>query len=79
MVVYETDGCPETVALGNGLLIPQGDLSALERAVRDITGSGLRADPQKMARFDKEDVYQAYIRLYETVLSARQGEQVNAT
>ena len=79
VVVYETDGCPETVAPGNGLLIPQGDLSALERAVRDITGSGLCADPQKMARFDKEDVYQAYIRLYETVLSARQGEQVNAT
>lgn len=79
VVVYETDGCPETVAPGNGQLTPQGDLSALERAVRDITGSGLRADQLKMARFDKEVVYQAYIRSYETVLSARNGGRVNAT
>lgn len=79
VVVYETDGCPETVAPGNGQLTPQGDLSALERAVRDITDSGLRADQLKMARFDKEVVYQAYIRSYETVLSARNGGRVNAT
>ena len=79
VVVYETDGCPETVAPGNGQVPPQGNLSALERAVRDITDSGLRADQLKMARFDKEVVYQAYIRSYETVLSARNGGRVNAT
>ena len=70
MVVYETDGCPETVAPGNGRLVLQGDMQALENAVRDITDSGLRADPQKMARFDKNTVYQDYIGLYESVLSA---------
>ena len=45
-------------------------MQALENAVRDITDSGLRADPQKMARFDKNTVYQDYIGLYESVLSA---------
>ena len=70
VVVYETDGCPETVAPGNGRLVLQGDMRALENAVRDITDSGLRADPQKVARFDKNTVYQDYIGLYESVLSA---------
>ena len=77
VVVYETDGCPETVAPGNGRLIPQGDMQALENAVRDITDSGLRADPQKMARFDKNTVYQDYIGLYESVLSALKKGRVS--
>ena len=69
VVVYETDGCPETVAPGNGRLIPQGDMQALENAVRDVADSNWRADPKKMVRFDKDTVYQGYVKLYENVLS----------
>lgn len=69
VVVYETDGCPETVAPGNGRLVPQGDIQALENAVRDVADSNWRADPKKMARFDKDTVYQGYVELYENVLS----------
>lgn len=69
VVVYETDGCPETVAPGNGRLIPQGDMQALENAVRDVADSNWRADPKKMVRFDKDTVYQDYVELYENVLS----------
>jgi putative colanic acid biosynthesis glycosyltransferase len=69
VVVYETDGCPETVAPGNGRLVPQGDMQALENAVRDVADSNWRADPKKMARFDKDTVYQGYVELYENVLS----------
>ena len=69
VVVYETDGCPETVAPGNGRLVPQGDMQALENAVRDVADSNWRADPKKMAGFDKDTVYQGYVELYENVLS----------
>lgn len=69
VVVYETDGCPETVAPGNGRMVPQGDMQALENAVRDVADSNWRADPKKMARFDKDTVYQGYVELYENVLS----------
>lgn len=70
VVVYRTDGCPETVAPGNGRLVPQGDMQALEDAVRDITNGSCRVDPQRAAQFDKDAVYQDYLELYENVLSA---------
>ena len=70
VVVYDTDGCPETVESGNGRLVPQGDVQALENAVRTVASCGRRADPQKMARFDRDKAYQGYLTLYETVLSA---------
>lgn len=70
VVVYRTDGCPETVAPGNGRLVPQGDMQALEDAVRDITNGSCRVDPQRVAQFEKDAVYQDYLELYENVLSA---------
>ena len=70
VVVYRTDGCPETVASGNGCLVPQGDMQALEYAVRDITDGSCRADPQRVAQFEKDAVYRDYLELYENVLSA---------
>ena len=69
VVVYQTDGCPETVAPGNGRLVPQGDMQALEYAVRDITDGSCRVDPQRVAQFEKDAVYQDYLELYENVLS----------
>ena len=44
-------------------------MQALENAVRDVAGSNWRADPKKMAHFDKDAVYQGYVELYENVLS----------
>lgn len=70
VVVYRTDGCPETVAPGNGRLVSQGDMQALEDAVRDITNGSCRIDPQRVAQFEKDAVYQDYLELYENVLSA---------
>ena len=79
VVVYETDGCPETVAPGNGRLVSQGDMQALENAVRDVADSNWRAEPKKMERFDKDTVYQGYVELYENVLSTLGKGRVIAT
>ena len=73
VVVYETDGCPETVAPGNGCLIQQGNIRALEEAVRSIVKSNLRADSRKMEQFDRYKVYQSYIELYEKALEDKKG------
>lgn len=53
VVVYETDGCPETVAPGNGRLVSQGDMQALENAVRDVADSNWRAEPKKWSVLTK--------------------------
>ena len=79
VVAYETDGCPETVAPGNGRLVSQGDMQALENAVRDVADSNWRAEPKKMERFDKDTVYQGYVELYENVLSTLGKGRVIAT
>lgn len=63
-VVYETDGCPETLATGGSVLTTQGDLDGLERAVRDIVQRDICVSPRKTERFDKERTYEEYIRLY---------------
>ena len=57
----------------------QGDMQALENAVRDVADSNWRADPKKMVRFDKDTVYQGYVKLYENVLSTLGKGRVMAT
>lgn len=68
VVVYQTDGCPETIAPGNGILVTQGDLQELEKAVHITIKDGKRADPQKISCFDKDFVYGKYIELYDRIL-----------
>ena len=68
VVVYETDGCPETIASGNGLLVAQSDMQALENSVREMADDRWHANPQKIAQFDKNSVYQKYIKLYNNIL-----------
>lgn len=63
--VYETDGCPETLVTGDSVLVAQGDLDGLERAVRGIVRCGTRVAPCETERFDKERIYGEYIWLYE--------------
>ena len=65
VVVYETDGCPETLVSEDSVLVAQGDLDGLECAVRDIIRRGTRVSPFKTERFDKSCTYREYIRLYE--------------
>lgn len=68
VVVYGTDGCPETVANGNGIIIPQGNLEKLKSAIIETISGGKRAEPQAIRYFDKEYVYKDYLHLYEHLL-----------
>lgn len=65
VVVYDTDGCPETLVTRDSVLVARGDLDALECAVRDVVRRGVRLAPCETERFDKNRTYREYIRLYE--------------
>ena len=68
VVVYDTDGCPETVMQENGIIVPQGDVNKMKEAIVNIAFADSRADPQKMDVFESDHVYQEYIRLYRSML-----------
>ena len=68
VVAYNTDGCPETVMQGNGIIVPQGDVNKMKEAIINIAFAEKRADSQKMDSFANDHVYQEYIRLYRSML-----------
>ena len=68
VVAYNTDGCPETVMQGNGVIVPQGDVNKMKEAIINIAFAEKRADSQKMDSFANDHVYQEYIRLYRSML-----------
>ena len=68
VVAYNTDGCPETVMQGNGIIVPQGDVNKMKEAIINIAFAENRADSQKMDSFANDHVYQEYIRLYRSML-----------
>lgn len=68
VVAYNTDGCPETVMQGNGIIVPQGEVNKMKEAIINIAFAKNRADSQKMDSFANDHVYQEYIRLYRSML-----------
>lgn len=70
VVVYRTDGCPETVASSNGILVEQGNLDKLEAAVRKIVNSGISADAKAMQKFEISCAYKKYVSLYAQLLKS---------
>lgn len=68
VVAYNTDGCPETVMQGNGIIVPQGEVNKMKEAIINIAFAENRADSQKMDSFANDHVYQEYIRLYRSML-----------
>lgn len=75
VVVYRTDGCPETVADGNGILVQRGNLLELENAVRVVANGKKRINPKSMRCFDKDEVYKKYLSLYDKLVS--NGNEAN--
>lgn len=77
VVVYETDGCPETLVTEDSVLVAQGDLDGLACAVRDIVQRGIRVTPRGTERFDKDRTYGEYICLYERMCSGALQHEIS--
>ena len=78
VVVYETDGCPETLVTEESVLVAQGDLDGLACAVRDIVRRGIRVAPRRTERFDKDRTYGEYIRLYVRMCSGALQHEISS-
>ena len=70
VVVYNTDGCPETLVSSDSLIVEQGDLSAMTRAIQSLAQNGLRICADKTRELDKDHIYNKYINLYESILNS---------
>ena len=72
VVTYRTGGSVEAVTDGTGYVVPQGDVAGMLEQVRRIAaaGPGAFSDTCRqyaLAHFRKQDRYEAYIRLYESI------------
>lgn len=65
VVVYRTDGCPETIMDGNGLVITQGNLDELTNAVVQSAAQGKVSNLEAIDQFEVHNVYSRYLDLYE--------------
>lgn len=73
VITYKTGGSPETVDKNTGVVIEQGDITAMANAIKNMKDYPLSsADCRKRAEeyFDKDKCFQKYIELYESLLSA---------
>lgn len=75
VVTYRTGGSVEAVTPGTGFVVEQGDVEGMLEKVREVAASSredwrARCVAHAQLHFRKEDCYQQYIRLYES-LTAR--------
>lgn len=73
VVTYRTGGSIEAVTEHTGLVVEQGDLKGIVRAVRTIEGRGKEYYRQPcrnyaLAHFNKEERYADYLKLYDELL-----------
>ena len=73
VVTYRTGGSPEAVSADTGMVINQGDISALASAVEKICHEGKEhysaaCRQRAIQYFNKEDRYRDYIDVYEKLL-----------
>ena len=71
VITYRTGGSPEAVNQKTGIVVEQGDIKGLTKAIYRIKERQLSAkDCRKRAEecFDKDKCFEEYIKLYETIL-----------
>lgn len=73
VVCYQSGGAPDTLSSATGIVVPRGDYEALEKAIYSIKNKEF-APSQQVCRewaetqFDKEQNFQKYITLYNSLL-----------
>ena len=72
VIVYQTGGCSETLVTNDSVLIPQGDLNAMECAVRRIVMDNIRVNSNLTECLDKNRAYAKYVQLYQQISNSTQ-------
>ena len=72
VITYETGGSPEAIDEQTGVVVPQGDVTALAKAIVHLKENPLSSEAcRKRAEqlFDKDKCFSQYINLYKELLS----------
>ena len=72
VITYKTGGSPEAIDEKTGVVVEQGDIEAIAKAIREMKEQPLSSeDCRKRAEelFDKDKCFQKYIDLYNEILS----------
>lgn len=76
VVMYRTDGSPEAIDEGSGVIVEQGDINGLASAVRDICNRG-KYHYENACRnraetlFNRDDCFKSYLKLYNEIRGVR--------
>lgn len=73
IVTYRTGGSPEAVTEETGLVVDKGDFAALVKAIEEVRAKGKThyssaCRQRAVALYNKDDRYEDYIKLYESLL-----------
>lgn len=74
VVTYRTGGSPEAISPDTGVVVEQGDVSAMANAIKTICDRGKEfysavCRKQAEEQFDENKCYESYIELYERLIS----------
>lgn len=74
VITYRTGGSPEIIDENTGIVIEQGDIDAIVRAIRHLKDAPIASEACRLravSRYDKKERFMDYIRLYEKILNER--------
>lgn len=64
VITYNTGGSPESVDVGNGFCVPQGDIDAVVEAIKKVNGCAVDTKD----KFDASKRYKEYVDLYKEII-----------
>lgn len=71
VITYKTGGSPEAVDENTGMVIPQGDVDALAKAIIQLKDKPLSREACRQRAvevFDKDRCFEEYVRLYKKLI-----------
>lgn len=74
VITYRTGGSPEIIDENTGIVVEQGDIDALVRAIRHLKDEPIASEScrfRAVSRYDKKERFMDYIRLYEKLLNKK--------
>lgn len=74
VITYRTGGSPEIIDESTGIVVEQGDIDALVRAIRHLKDEPIASESCRLravSRYDKKERFMDYIRLYEKLLNKK--------
>lgn len=74
VITYRTGGSPEIIDESTGIVVEQGDIDALVRAIRHLKDEHIASESCRLravSRYDKKERFMDYIRLYEKLLNKK--------